>query len=131
MENRKPIQSYRDFDVYRNLYKAMLIVLKEIVPSLPKEERSDLADQMRRGCKAPAALFAEGFAKRYQKKNWERYLNDSIGECNEMTHHIAVCIDVYPRCVNVGRCKEALDLYDHSSRQLYNLKESWRNFHES
>ncbi|MDP4008945.1 MAG: four helix bundle protein [bacterium] len=130
MENRKPIRSYRDFDVYQNLYKAMLIVLKDIVPRLPKEEKYDLADQMRRGCKSAPALFAEGFAKRYQKKNWEKYLTDCLGECSEMTHHLSVCIDAYPKYVSVEKCKEVLDLYDHSSKQLHKLRDNWRNFHE-
>lgn len=132
MENHrnKSIKSYRDFDVYQNLYKAMLIVMKEIIADLPKEEKYDLSDQMRRACKAPLALLAEGFAKRYQKRNWQKYLDDAIGECNEMINHLTICIDVYPNCVNIEKCKEALELYDHSNRQLYRLREKWRNFHE-
>jgi len=45
MENRnnyKPIKSFRDLVVYQNLYKAMVLVHKKIVPSLPKEEKFDL-----------------------------------------------------------------------------------------
>ncbi len=128
--NKKSIQSYRDLDVYQKLYKAMLIVMKEIVPKLPKEEKYDLTDQMRRACKAPPALLAEGFAKRYQKRNWKKYIDDSIGECNEMTNHLTVAIDLYSHYVDVQDCKEAINLYDISSRQLYNLQKSWKNFHE-
>ena len=51
--------------IYQNLYLAMKIVLTEIIDSLPREEKYDLVDQLRRGCKAPPALIAEGFAKRY------------------------------------------------------------------
>lgn len=109
----------------------MLIVMKEIVPKLPKEEKYDLTDQMRRACKAPLALLAEGFAKRYQKKNWKKYINDSIGECNEMTNHLTITIDLYSHYVNKEKCKEAIDLYDMSSKQLYNLQKSWKNFHEN
>ncbi len=131
MENRKTtIKSYRDLDVYKNLYKAMLIVMKDIVPFLPKEEKYDLADQMRRACKSPLGLIAEGFAKRYQKRSWKKYLEDSIGECNEMCNHLTICMDVYPKYVNLEKCKEALELYDYSSRQLYRLRERWRNFHD-
>ncbi len=128
--NKKSIQSYRDLDVYQNLYKAMLIVMKNIVPRLPKEERYDLTDQMRRACKAPAALIAEGFAKRYQKRNWKKYIDDAIGESNEMINHLTVTTDLYPQYVDVQDCKEATDLYDISSKQLYNLQKSWKNFHE-
>ena len=67
MEN-KPIKSYRDLRIYQNLYEVMILVLTKIVPKLPREEKYDLGDQMRRACKAGPALIAEGFAKRYQKK---------------------------------------------------------------
>ena len=85
---------------------------------------------MRRACKAGPALIAEGFAKRYQKKNWEKYIDDTIGECNEMIHHLSVCIDVYSNYVDRKICEEVIDLYDHSSRQLTSLKKAWKNFHE-
>lgn len=128
-KNKKPIRGYRDLEVYQNLYKVMIKVLTEVVSKLPKEEKYDLADQMRRACKAPPALLAEGFAKRYQKKNWQKYLDDCIGECNEMVNHLSVCIDVYHRYVDSETCKELIGLYDISSRQLYKLRESWRDFH--
>lgn len=63
-----PIKTFQDLIVYKNLYKAMIIVLTKIIPDLPKEEKFDLVDQMRRCCKAGPALIAEGFAKRYQKE---------------------------------------------------------------
>lgn len=128
--NKKTIKSFRDLNVYQNLYKAMVLVLTKILPKLPNEEKFDLKDQMRRACKAGPALIAEGFAKRYQKKNWQKYIDDTIGECNEMIHHLSVCIDVYSKYVDRKICEEIIDLYDHSSRQLTSLKKSWKNFHE-
>ena len=130
MENNS-IKSYRDLRVYQNLYKAMLIVLVKIVPKLPREEKYDLADQMRRACKASPAILAEGFAKRYQKKNWQKYINDTTGECNEMIHHLSVCIDVYSKYVEAAICKEVIDIYDKSCGQLYNLKKAWQDFHKN
>jgi len=129
--SRKPIRSYRDLEVYQNLYRVQIKVLVEIVPKLPKEEKFDLADQMRRGCKAPPALLAEGFAKRYQKRNWQKYLDDCIGECNEMTNHLSVCIDIYHHYIDPSVCKELIEAYDISSRQLNTLGKTWRNFHEA
>ena len=129
-QNKKTIKSFRDLQVYQNLYKAMKLVLTRILPTLPKEERFDLKDQMRRCCKSGPALIAEGFAKRYQKRNWQKYIDDTIGECNEMNHHLSVCIDAYPNYVDTKLCEQLIDIYDHSSRQLTNLKKSWRDFHE-
>lgn len=130
MEAKKPIRTFQDLEAHQNLYKAMTIVLKEIIPNLPKEEKFDLADQIRRASKAGPALIAEGFAKRYQKKNWQKYIDDAIGESNEMINHLSVCTDVYSRYVDVMLCKRIITLYDTSSRQLYNLRKAWKNFHE-
>lgn len=92
ISSNKTIKSYRDLRIYQNLYKTMVVVLTKIIPKLPKEERYDLADQMRRASKAGPALIAEGFAKRYQKRNWQKYIDDTIGECNEMINHLSVCM---------------------------------------
>lgn len=62
MENRnkyKPIKTFQDLDVYQNLYKAMVFIHTKIVPNLPKEEKFDLAQQMKRSSKAGPALIAE------------------------------------------------------------------------
>jgi len=109
----------------------MILVLKEIIPKLPREERFDLSDQMRRASKAGPALIAEGFAKRYQKKNWQKYLDDAIGESNEMINHLSVCVDAYSKYVDVKLCKEIIELYDIASRQMYKLRQVWKNFHEN
>lgn len=130
-KNKKPIRSFRDLRAYQNLYKAQIKVLTEVVPRLPKEEKYDLSDQMRRACKAPCALLAEGFAKRYQKRNWKKYIDDAIGECNEMSNHLSVCIDVYYNYVDRKVCQDLIETYDFSCRQLYRLRESWRDFHEN
>lgn len=67
-ENKQQIKSFQDLIVYQNLYKAMVLVHTKIIPSLPKEEKFDLCDQMRRASKAGPSLLAEGFAKRLQKR---------------------------------------------------------------
>lgn len=125
-----PIKSFLDLKVYQNMYKAMVEVLTKVINTLPKEEKFDLIDQMRRASKAAPALLAEGFAKRYQKKNWTRYLNDTMGECNEMIHHLSVCVNVYSNHVDVALCKSLINSYDICCKQLTNLGKAWKNYHE-
>ncbi|MFH1320286.1 MAG: four helix bundle protein [Bacteroidota bacterium] len=125
------IQSFKDLRVYQNLYKAMLLVHKEIVPKLPAEEKYDLCPQMRRASKSATALISEGFAKRYKDKHWKKYIEDTQGECNEMINHLSTCIDLYPDHVNVDTCNQVIELYDISCRQLTNLKKTWKNFHSN
>lgn len=127
---RMPIKSFRDLLVYQNLYKAMKIVLIEIIPKLPVEEKYNLSDQLRRCCQAGPALVAEGFAKRFQKRQWDKYLNDAIGESNEMSHHLSVCIDIYPNYVDAELCKKVIDIYDICGKQLTRLGQAWKNFHD-
>ncbi len=128
-EQKKVIRSFQDLDVYQRLYKAMLVTLKEIVPKLPQEEKYDLKDQLRRCCKASPALLAEGFAKRYQIRSWKKYLEDAMGECNEMIHHLSVAKDIYGNYINKPICLSLIKEYDIANRQLYRLHESWKNFH--
>ena len=129
-KRKKSIKSFHDLEVYSRLYKLMLIVLKEIVPKLPAEERFDLKDQLRRCCKAGPALVAEGFAKRYQLRSWRKYLEDAMGECNEMIHHLSVCRDVYPDFIDKNLCQKLINEYDIVNRQIFYLRKSWKNFHD-
>ena len=58
MIEKKRITSFRDLEVYQNTYKAMLIVMKEIVIKLPDSEKYDLRNQLSRACKSIPRLIA-------------------------------------------------------------------------
>jgi len=120
------IRSFRDLDVYKRLYGVMLRVAKEVLPILPKEERFGLVDQMRRASKAPLAIIAEGYAKKHHIRDWLRYINDALGECNEMVVHLSCCKDIYPIQVKEVVINELMDEYEICCKQLYRLGESWK-----
>lgn len=120
------VRSFLDLVVYQNLYRAMIAVLTRVVPGLPKEEKFDLGSQMRRACKAPPALIAEGYAQKHHKKEWQKYLKDAIGECNEMIVHLSCAKDVYAKYVDIHLCQDLITTYDISGKQLYRLAESWK-----
>ena len=128
----KKVTGFQDLDVYQTLFKLMTIVITKVIIKLPVEEKYDLADQMRRACKAPPALLAEGFAKRYQKKNWGKYLDDCLGECYEMINHISTAKVLYSNCF---QNQESLDLlidqYDKCCRQITKLKIAWKDYHKN
>jgi four helix bundle protein len=125
---KKPIKSFQDLDVYQGSYKAMLSVFKHILPKLPKEEEYDLKDQLRRSAKAIPRLIAEGHAKRHQKKGFQKYLDDAMAESNETIVSLSQAKDVYYSYVDVNVCNELIDIYDKTSRQLYNLSLAWTKF---
>ncbi len=83
MENKKPIRSFQDLEVYQTAYQAMLEVFRHVLPKLPAEEKYDLVDQLRRSIKAVPRLIAEGHSKRHQKKGFQKYLDDAMAESNE------------------------------------------------
>ena len=125
-----PIRSFKDLEVYQNSYKAAIAVSKNILPRLPNEERFNLVSQLRRACKAVPTLIAEGYAKKHQKKHFQKYLDDAMGKCNEMVVHLEFCKDLYLRFIDNKLCDELLEIYDKTGRQLYNLSKSWTNFKE-
>lgn len=125
-ENKIKIVSFRDLEIYRNTYEAMLIVMREIVPKLPESEKYDLKDQLSRSVKAIPRLIVEGYAKRHQKFGFQKYLDDAIAECNESIVSIEQCRDIYN--IDSELCNKLVKTYDQSTRQTYKLAEAWDNF---
>lgn len=126
MSERAKIRSFKDLEVYQTAYSASLEVLKKIVPLLPQEEKFDLGEQLRRSAKAVPRLIAEGYAKRHQKKGFQKYLDDAIQESNETQVSLCHAKDVYG--IAPEFCSNLMDVYDKISRQLYRLAVSWENF---
>lgn len=123
MEARKPIRGFRDLDVYQLSYQASMKILKEVLPKLPKDERFDLRDQMKRACKRIPANIAEGYAKKHQKKAFKKYLDDAMGSANEMIVHLSYVSDL--GYCDEALCKDLIETYDIIGKQLYRLGESW------
>ncbi len=105
--------------------------MKEIIPKLPKEEKYDLCDQMRRACKAPVAIIAEGYARKNYKKDWQKYITDAIGECNEMIVHLSSSRDLYPDYIPRKLADKLIDEYNISGKQLYRLGKVGRINHKT
>lgn len=115
-------------DVYQSTYRAMMLVFKDILPNLPKEEEYDLKDQLRRSVKAIPRLIAEGHSKRHQRKGFQKYLDDAMAESNETIVSISQARDLYSQHVDVKVCNDLIDSYDKASRQLYKLSLAWTKF---
>ena len=127
---KTPIRSFMDLEVYQNTYSASIEVISKIVPKLPRTEQNDLADQLRRSAKAIPRLIAEGYSKKHQKKGFQKYLDDAMAESNEMIVSLSHARDLYSSYVDPKFCENLIDLYDKSSRQLYNLATKWKDFKE-
>ncbi|HOW25847.1 MAG TPA: four helix bundle protein [Bacteroidales bacterium] len=117
------IRSFRDLTVYQNTYSAMLEVMQKVIPKIPDIEKYDLTDQIRRACKAIPRLIAEGYGKRHQKAGFQKYIDDAMGECNEMIVSLEQARDIYH--IDNLLISKLVSTYDVSGRQLYKLSESW------
>ncbi len=126
MDHKAPIRSFRDLEVYQNTYQAMLVVVRQVLPKLPLSEKYDLADQISRSCKAIPRLIAEGYAKRHQKMGFQKYIDDTMAECNETIVSLEQCRDIYG--VDPKLIEELVKTYDISCRQLYKLSMAWTAF---
>lgn len=129
-ENKKPIRSFYDLEVYQIAYQAMLDVFKYILPRLPQEEKYDLNDQLRWSTKSVPRLIAEGHSKRHQKKGFQKYLDDALTESNETVVSLSQVKDLYASFVDIKMCERLIDIYDKVSRQCYNLALAWDKFSE-
>jgi four helix bundle protein len=129
MENSK-IKSYTDLYVYQRTYKLSIIVCTKVIIKLPREERFDLVDQLRRSSKAVPRLIAEGFGKKHQKKGYQKYLDDAIAENNETIVSLCHARDIYSNNVNANSIQKLIGEYEIAGKQLYKLKKSWDKFCE-
>jgi len=128
MSANKSIRSSRNLEVFQSTYAASIEVITKIVLKLPKEERNDLADQLRRATKAIPRLIAEVYSKKHQKRGFQRYLDMALAESNEVLVSLSHVRDLYPAYVDPKLCEKLIDIYDKASRQLYNLAIRWDNF---
>lgn len=122
-KDQQVIKSFRDLIVYQNTYRAMMEVMKKVIPKIPEIEKYDLSDQIRRACKAIPRLIAEGYAKRHQKAGFQKYIDDAMGECNEMIVSLEQAKDIYH--IDNLLISKLVNVYDITGRQLYKLSESW------
>ena len=57
-------------------------------------------------------------------------MDDTLGEVYEMINHLSVCIDAYGDFVNKEKCKELIDIYEVSCRQITKLKQNWQDYQD-
>ena len=126
MKNK--IVSFTDLDVYQRSYKLSVVVCVKVLPKLPLQEKFDLKDQLGRSCKAVPRLLAEGFGKKHQKKGFQRYLDDALGENNEVIVCLCQIRDIYPGNLNSKSIQRLIDEYEIAGKQIFKLKQSWNKF---
>lgn len=80
-------------EVWRKAHELMLFIHTKIVPLLPREEKWNLADQLRRSSKSVAANIAEGYGRFYYQDN-VRFCYNARGSLTETISHLIAARDL-------------------------------------
>lgn len=102
--------------------------MQQVIPRLPEIEKFDLRSQLSRSSKAVPRLIAEGYAKKHQKKGFQKYLDDALAESNETQVGMCHCRDIYSKEIDPDLSKMLIKEYDITSKQIYRLREAWSKF---
>jgi four helix bundle protein len=86
-------QSFEKLTTWQKAHQLMLDVHKKLVPLLPKEEKYDLGDQVRRSSKSVPANIAEGAGRYYYMDN-VRFCYNARGSLDETLNHLIAARDL-------------------------------------
>jgi len=119
------IKSFQDLKVYKEGMD-LAEEVERVARKWPPHEKFQLTDQSRRASRAVPALIAEGWSKRRAVRNFRKYINDAIGESNEMMSHLELAkrFGYMPR----EKAKELIEKYDQLATKLHRLKNNWQNY---
>jgi four helix bundle protein len=131
---RKPIQHFRDLEVYQNALAAGLRVY-ELSKKFPPEEKYSLTDQIRRSSRSVCANIAEAWRKRRYEAAFISKLSDAEGESAETqvhleftSHHCYVSRDEFLSVVDAYEkiCAQLVRMIDEPEKWLIRRPERKR-----
>jgi four helix bundle protein len=117
------IRTYRDLDVFREAYSAALDVSR-MVKRFPPFEQYELASQLRRAARSIPANIVEGWGKRASTPEFKRYLQISIGSCDETRMWLDMSQD--EGYISEKDCQEIKERYNRIGAMLSSLWKQWR-----
>jgi four helix bundle protein len=118
-----PIRTYHDLDVFRESYAAALDVSR-LCKQFPQAEQYELVRQLRRAARSIPANIVEGWGKRASTPEFKRYLQISIGSCDETRMWLDMSKD--EGYISEGECQKLKDRYNRIGAMLNSLWKQWR-----
>ncbi|RPI95225.1 MAG: four helix bundle protein [Chloroflexi bacterium] len=114
-------QGFEKLKTWQKAHQLMLEIHKKLIPLFPREEKYDLADQLRHSSKSVPANIAEGAGRFYYMDN-VRFCYNARGSLDETLNHLIAAHDL-------GYCPTPLyqDLRGHIEeiRRLLNGYVTW------
>ncbi len=94
MENKKPVGTYKDLEIYQ-LSHQLGVDTHKFSFSLPKFEFYETGGQIRRASKSVSTNIVEGYGRRRYKAEFIRFLIYSHSSCNETIEWAEYVRDCY------------------------------------
>ena len=88
----KNIKTFEDLECWKACRELRLYVAKEVVPTLPREERFRLGDQMLKAARSSTANLSEGYGRFHYMDN-AKFCSNSRGSCWEVLDHLITAYD--------------------------------------
>ena len=123
MEDKVPVQSFRDLRVWQKAHELTLLVYKE-TQCFPKEEMYGLTSQIRRAAASTSANIAEGWKRKYRNDR-SHFLNMAEGSNEEVRYFIILSRDL--TFLGEASSETALILADQIGAMLYSLIRSLKS----
>lgn len=99
--------SFENLDCWKAGRELRLYVAASIIPTLPKEERYRLGDQLLRAARSVTANIAEGHGRFHYLDN-AKFCRNARGSCSEVLDHLITAHDenfISPESLSIGRAK--------------------------
>jgi len=88
----KEIRAFEDLKCWQACRRLRLFVFKEVVPTLNRDEKYRLSDQILKAARSATANIAEGYG-RYHYLDNAKFCSNSRGSCWEVLDHLITAHD--------------------------------------
>ena len=123
MEERTPVRSFEDLEVFQKAYRLSLEIHRTSL-GFPRHEQFALGDQIRRASKSICANIAEGFGRqRLSAAEYRRFLMLSLGSAEEMRVWCRYCLDL--ELIEPAVWERWRDGYLEVAKMLTRLHQAW------
>ena len=86
------LNSFEELECWNECRELRLFIVREVVPTLPSEEKYRIADQLIRAARSTTANIAEGYGRFHYMDN-AKFCSNSRGSCWEVLDHLITAYD--------------------------------------
>ena len=114
------VAGYNNLEVYKSAFY-LAIKLHKTTQSFPDFEKYELSSQLRRAAVSVALNIAEGYGRKDSVKEFQHYLRNALGSCNE----VCVLLDIVKALeyIQEAAYKEVFNEYNILGKRIYRLRE--------